>query len=389
MADYDPLSKDVLADPYPFFAEFHASACPVHHHELAKVDVDKICANPLVAHPTTEFFSLFRHADVADAVQHHEVFSSAQGPGPERLISLNGVGMLVYADPPHHTHQRRIVGKALSPRLVAQLEPRVRAIAHELIDAFPADGRVEFVKAFSDALPGTVFSEFLGVPVEDRRTFKRWTEEIVAAFGGDPDIQEHSVQTLQEFGAYFIGVITERRQVLAGGGELPDDFLTAMITSDYEGRHLDDTDLIMALQIFLVGGHETTSAGLANGVDVLCRHPDQLGRLRQDPSLIPQAVEEILRYESPVQRMFRNTTREVEVSGTVIPFDSKVAVGYGAANRDPEVFEDPDRFDIFRDPRVLHRHVAFGFGIHACVGAALARLDLRVALEVLLERLPD
>lgn len=160
MADYDPLSKDVLADPYPFFAEFHASACPVHHHQLAKVDVDKICANPLVARPTTHFFSLFRHADVSEAVQHHEVFSSAEGPGPERLISMNGVGMLVYADPPHHTYQRRIVGKALSPRLVAQLEPRVRAIAHELVDAFPADGRVEFVKAFADALPGTVFSEW-------------------------------------------------------------------------------------------------------------------------------------------------------------------------------------------------------------------------------------
>ena len=388
MPDYDPMAEKVQGDPFPYFAEFLASGCPVHHHELADVDMEKISANPLVARPTSEFWSVFAHADCYRLVQDHDRFPSGQGPGPERLTPLNGTGVLVYADPPAHTFQRRVVNKAFTPRIVAGIEPHVQAVADGLVDAFAADGAVDLVPSFCDALPGTVFSELLGVPAADRATFKHWTEEIVSAFGGDAAAIERSVVTLQEFSGYFLEIIARRRADVAAGRELPDDLLTALITSDDEGRHFEDVDLVLILHVLLVGGNETTSSGIGNAAYLLCAHQDQLQLLREDPARIPVAVEEVLRYDAPVQCMFRTTTEDADVAGVTIPADAKVRLVYGAGNRDPDVFADPDTFDVTRAPATLRRHLAFGFGIHSCVGAALARMEMRVAIETLLRRLP-
>lgn len=221
--------------------------------------------------------------------------------------------MLVYADEPHHRLQRRIVSKALTPRMVALIEPRVRELCNEFVDSFGAAGHVDVVPAYANALPGTVFSELLGVPPADRDQFKRWAEVIVAAFGGDSDAQLASVAVMGEISVYFMQIIGECRAVLADRGELPDDLLTAMLVSDYEGRTFDDTEMMLAIHIFLVGGHETTASGIAGAIHLLAAHPDQLERLRADRSLLGNAVEEVLRHESPVQCMFRTPTSDTGV----------------------------------------------------------------------------
>ena len=383
---YDPTDPVVMADPYGFFDEAY-QRCPVHYHRFSAEQVEKITGNPLVAEPTTGFYSLLRYDDVRGAAQDHGRLSSAAGPGPERLVALNGVGMLVYADEPHHRMQRRIINKALTPRMVAQIEPRIRQLCDELIDGFIADGRVDIVPTYGNAIPGTIFSELLGVPPADRERFKHWAEVIVAAFGGDPAAQQASVEVMGEIAVYFGGIIGERRASLAEGRQLPDDLLSAMLTSDYEGRTFDDTEMMLAIHVFLVGGHETTASGIAGAIQLLADHPDQLRMLRDDRSLLPNAVEEILRYESPVQALFRTTKVDTEVSGCTIPADEKVRLVFAAANRDPGKWDRPGELDVTRDPGVLRHHVAFGSGIHACVGAALARSEIRIAIEALLDRL--
>lgn len=386
LADYDPMSVEHRHEPYGFFREAYAG-CPVHHHMLSDVDQDAIHANPLVARKTDHFYTVFPYLLVRDVLSQHDLFSSAQGPGPERLQAPNGVGMLIYADEPHHRMQRGIINKAFTPRMVDKIEPRIRQIVTEIVDRFADQGHVESVTEFANVIPGTVFSELLGVPPQDVATFKRWADDIVSAFGGDKEAQERSYQSMGELAAYFIGIITERRTDLAEGRPLPDDVLTSLITSEVDGQALDDTELFLAIHILIVGGHETTASGLSNGIRLLAEHPDQLAVLRDDPSLIPNAVEEIIRFESPIQRLFRTATRDTEIAGCPIAADDKLSVMFGAANRDPEVFDRPEVFDITRDPRTLRKHLGFGTGIHACVGVALARAQMRIAFEVLLERL--
>jgi hypothetical protein len=168
---------------------------------------------------------------------------------------------------------------------------------------------------------------------------------------------------------------------------LPEDLLTALMTSEVDGRFFDDVELFLALHIFLAGGHETTASGLANAIYLLAVHPDQRELLHTDRSLVPNAVEEVLRFESPIQRLFRTPHVDTEIAGTFIAAGDKISVMFGAANRDPRAWDQPDVFDITRDPRTLRKHVGFGFGIHGCVGAALARAELRIAIETLLDRI--
>lgn len=385
---YDPTDPEVMADPYGFFDQAY-QRCPVHYHRFSTDEVEKITGNPLVAEPTTGFYSLLRYDDVRGAAQDHAQLSSAAGPGPERLVALNGVGMLVYADQPHHRMQRRIINKALTPRMVARIEPRIRQLCEELVDGFYADGQVDIVPTYGNAIPGTIFSELLGVPPADRERFKHWAEVIVAAFGGDSAAQQASVEVMGEIAVYFGAIIAERRSALAEGRELPDDLLTAMLVSDYEGRTFDDTEMLLAIHVFLVGGHETTASGIAGAIQLLAEHPEQLRELREDRSLLPNAVEEILRYESPVQALFRTTKVDTRIGETTIPADEKVRLCFAAANRDPAKWDRPAELDISREPATLRHHVAFGSGIHACVGAALARSEIRIAIETLLDRLGE
>jgi cytochrome P450 len=317
------------------------------------------------------------------------VFSSRQGQGPERAAPPNEVGMLIYADPPHHTRHRKIISEALAPRNVNAMEPRIRQIAEEMVDAFAADGSADIVGAFTSHFPGYMFSEILGVSRDDTDKFERWAQAIVDAFGGDPSLLEASVASIMEMAGYFLAIRTERLAALERGETLPDDLLTAVMTSEYEGRTFDETEFMLVLPILIVGGNETTASALANGLYELCRRPEQLAMLYADRSKIPMACEEIVRFQTTPQCLFRNTTAATEIAGVPIPENAKVGVMYGSANRDEKAFDRPDEFDITRDPKELRQHLGFGRGIHACIGSSLGRMLMRVAFEVMLDKLPD
>jgi hypothetical protein len=384
---YDPFDPEVRNDPFEFFRQFQAG-CPVNHYVYTDADLAWSSRNPMVSRPTADFYQVFDHADIVHILQNHELFSSRQGTGPERADPPNGVGMLIFADPPHHTQQRKIVNKALTPRLVGMMEPRITEIADDLVDGFVGAGRVDIAAVYCEPLPSMVFAGILGVPVTDVATFKRWADEITAGFGGDHEAHERALMAMDELSVYFGKLVAARRAGLDAGEPPPDDLLTALITSDYDGRRFDDVEMILALHILVAGGNETTGSALVNGIYQLCTHPEQLERLRVDRSLLPAAVEEILRFESSPQCQFRTNNTPVEIAGVPIPADSKIAMMYGAGNRDPKVFSRPQEFDITRDIREIRQHLSFGKGIHACVGMALARAQLRIGLQVLLDRLP-
>lgn len=384
---YDPLAPAVTGDQAPVFRRL-LDRCPVHHHVLPPAERARIEGNPLVARPTTDLYTLARHDDVLAAAHDNAGYPSGQGPGPERTEMPEGVGVLVYADEPEHRAQRRIVNKSLTPRAVRAMEPRIAQVAGELVEEFAADGRVDLVPAFCDALPVRIFYDVLGVPVERHGDFKRWVDDTIAAFGGNPESYERSMVAFQELTAYFMTEIAGRRRAIDAGGEVPDDLLTALITNDHDGWRFSDLQIVFAVHTFLVGGQDTTSSALANAVHLLCTHPGERAKLERNPDLLPRAIEEVLRFESPIQGMFRTTAGPVDVAGVPIPADAKVRLLYAAANRDPSRWSDPDEFRIDRDESELRHHLGFGAGIHSCVGAALARAELRIGLRILLDRLP-
>ena len=386
-AGYDPLAPAVDADQAPAF-RWLLDRCPVHHHTLPPSELAKIEGNPLVARPTTDFYTLSRHDDVLAAAHDNHGYPSGQGPGPERTEMPGGAGVLVYADEPEHRAQRRIVNKSLTPRAVRAVEPRIAEVAGELVDGFAADGRVDLVPAFCAALPVRIFYDILGVPVERHADFKRWVDDTIAAFGGNPESYQCSMVAFQELTAYFTAEIAARREAITAGHEVPDDLLTALITNDHDGWRFSDLQIVLAIHTFLVGGQDTTSSAIANAVHLLCTHAHERAKLEQNGDLLPRAIEEVLRYESPIQGMFRTTAAPAEVSGVKIPADAKVRLLYAAANRDPGRWSDPDVFRIDRDEAELRHHLGFGAGIHSCVGAALARAELRIGLRTLLDRLP-
>jgi cytochrome P450 len=384
---YDPFDEKFREDPYPAYAELREQ-CPVHRYELPAAEVERTNENPLVARPTREFYSIARYDDVMATLQDNVVFASGQGPGPERAAPPDGIGMLIHADEPHHRRQRRIVVQAFVPRVVDAMRPELERICERLVAGFAADGSADLVAEFASQAPIEAMSVILGVRASDREKFKRWTDDTLRAFGGDPDAYEQSYRSLTEFQEYFTEVIADRRAALERGGEPPDDVLNRLIHADYEDRPFSDAELMMAIQVVLVAGVDTVNHAIGNGTYLLLTHPEARELLVREPERWPIAVEEILRFESPAQALFRNTTGESTVAGCPIPADAKVRVLFAAANRDPERFTDPDRFRVDRGAREVRQHVAFGHGIHACVGAALGRVLLETALRTLFRELP-
>jgi hypothetical protein len=330
-----------------------------------------------------------RYEDCLRVLQDHETYSSAQGPGSERLVPPDGVGMLIYADEPHHRRQRRIVQQALSPRMIAGMSAEMKRVASGLIEAMLPAGEAELVSQFANPFPMTIIAAMLGVPMADRDHFRRWTEDTMNAFSGKPELYERSYHSLIELTAYFLEEITRRRRFVAQGGQPPDDLLSALIFSAYEQRQFTDDELVMAVHTLLVAGNETTTNSICNAIHTLCTHPEQRARLREDWTLLDNAVEECLRYVSPAQGLFRTANHDVRIGDCSVPADAKVRVMYASANRDNAVIPAAEDFRVDRDPREVRRHLAFGHGIHSCVGAALAREELRIAIRLLLDKLPN
>ncbi|POX36160.1 cytochrome P450 [Streptomyces sp. Ru73] len=360
------LGADFTSDPYPHYAALRDRG-PVHRTRLP--DGREVWL--VVGHEEAR-------AALADPRLHkdwsaHPEWQPAEGSG--QLLAN-----MLQSDPPRHTRLRKLVTRAFTARAVEALRPTVQQITDGLIDtmlAESADGRADLVEALAHPLPMTVICELLGVPDLDRERFRRWSDAFVTTDG--PGGTEGTEAEL----ARYVGQLVEDKRRSPG----PDLFSTLVRTTDEDGDRLSADELVGMAFLLLVAGHETTVGLIANGVLALLRHPDQLAALRADWGLLDNAVEEMLRYDGPVETStWRYAAEPVEIGGTVLPAGDTVVVALGSADREPGRFAAADRFDITRDTR---GHLAFGHGIHYCLGAPLARMEGRIAVRTLLERCPD
>ncbi|HJP79533.1 MAG TPA: cytochrome P450 [Pseudonocardiaceae bacterium] len=288
-------------------------------------------------------------------------------------------------DPPDHTRLRRLVSKAFTAKVIAGMRPKIQDIVDELFAAFQADGQVDIVPRLAYPLPVRIITDMLGVPLEDHDRFEDWSRNLVRGLDpmisiGDPAILAEIDKASQDLAAYFVDLIAKRRN------NLGDDLLSKLVLAEEEGDQLTEEELVATCILLLVAGHETTANLIANGVLALLRNPGQLAALRADPSLIDGTVDEILRYDPPVQLTTRVVMRDTTVGPVTVPEGGVLLMLLAAANRDPEAFPDPDRFDITRDAR---KHLSFAAGAHFCLGAPLARLEASVALTAFAQRLAD
>jgi cytochrome P450 len=327
-------------------------------------------------HDTPGFWAVTRHADVVAVSRDPETFCSSRGTlisDLERPIMPRQ--SIIYIDPPEHAKYRKLVQPAFSPGRLKALETWIRDLTREIVDAIEPGRAFDLVDTFSAQLPLLVIAEMLGVPGSDREQFKRWSDDIVEVERNpSPDNMAHSAELF----AYFSSVLAERR-------ERPgDDVLSTLVHSVIDGEKLEEFDLLMFCMTLLVAGNETTRNLISHGILALASHPDELALLVRDRSLIPRAIDEMLRFGSPISSFMRTATRNTEVSGTRVREGDRLLMIYASANRDETVFgSDAESFRATRD---ASGHVAFGFGEHFCLGAALARMEGRIAFEELLAR---
>jgi cytochrome P450 len=392
MIHFDPFEAEHRDDPYPAYARLRSES-PVHRIEKRNA------------------FAVSRYDDVAFVLRRVELFSSSAmmrvlqsgfstgvsplgtGLKPDeamrlaemiRTLPINPMAAmtarsLIASDPPVHGPMRSLVNRGFTPRKIAALEPRVRAIAREALDAVEEKGEIELIHDFAIPLPVRVIAELLGVEPERADDFKRWSDTSVAsstgaAVGYTPEML---LRSFSELSTYMIGVIEERRRAPK------DDLITTLTRAESGETALTPTEVVMFTLLLLVAGNETTTNLLGNTMLALLANPDQLALVQREPARIPALVEEALRYDGPIQFLVREALQDTEIGGTKIPKGAVVMPLLGSANRDEKQFPNGERFDVTRAPQ---GHLGFGFGNHFCLGASLARLETRVALEELLAR---
>jgi len=362
----DPMPPEYRADPYPLY--------------------DWIRENEPVHRAADGNWVLVRYADASAVLRDPRFSNNPEWLGPDAVnassVRVPGSRVMMFLDPPDHTRLRSLVSKAFTPKVVDGLRPRIQSIVDESLDAVADQGEMDVLADLAYPLPTIVICELLGIPLADRELFKDWSADASRLLDGyvDADAQVRGMAATMHLAQYFTDLIDERR------ADPKDDLLTAMIAAEEGGTKLTHEELLTTATLLLLAGFEPTMNLVGNGMFMLLRHPDQLSRLRDDPSLDRTAIEELLRFEGPVHITARIATTDVEVGGQRIEKGEQIAVSIAAANRDPAQFADPNRLDM---GRADNRHLAFAAGAHFCLGAALARIEARAAVTTLVRRFPD
>ncbi|MCX4576439.1 cytochrome P450 [Streptomyces sp. NBC_01571] len=371
---FDPWDPAFVADPYPAYAELRARG-RVHYYEPTD--------QWLVPHHA-DVSALLRDRRLGRTYQHrftHEDFGrTAPPPEHEPFHVLNDHGMLDL-EPPDHTRIRRLVSKAFTPRTVERLAPYVRRLAGELVGDLVAAGGGDLLTDVAEPLPVAVIAEMLGIPETDRAPLRPWSADICGMYELNPsrETAARAVRASVEFTEYLRELIEARRK------EPGDDLISGLIAAHDEGDRLTEQEMISTCVLLLNAGHEATVNATVNGWWTLFRHPDRLAALRADRSLVPTAVEELMRYDTPLQMFERWVLDDIEIDGTTIPRGAEIALLFGSANHDPAVFTRPGELDLSRTD---NPHISFSAGIHYCIGAPLARIELAASLGALLELAP-
>jgi cytochrome P450 len=370
-----PLSPEVLACPHAYNARLRLEA-------------------PIYRCPHTGIFFVSDYETIRAIARDHEIFSNrfgramrSEGEVDPRIVEAQKEGYppvdtMLTQDPPLHRRYRGMVNQAFTARRVATLEPWITDLCHSLIDRFAAHGRCEFVADYAERVPMTVIADQLGVPIADYELFKKWSDAFVAQLSrlATPDEELAAVRLIVEFQKYFAARIEERRR------DPHHDIISDIVHATLDGeRPLNTAEMLSILQQLLVAGNETTTHCIAEGMLLLIRHPDQQALLRSDPSLMPNFTEEVLRLASPTANMWRVATADTTINRVAVPAGAMVQLRFSSANRDERVFADGDRLDITRPN--ARANLAFGHGVHMCIGASLARKELDVAFAVLIQRL--
>jgi cytochrome P450 len=364
---YDPYSRQMQEDPYPTYRYFRDE-------------------EPCTHNPKMDFYALFRFEDVWQATLDWKTYSSSLGPILENKGEIPGEVMsIIGMDPPRHVRVRNLVSKGFTPRRIADLEGEVRRLARGYLDAVAGERSFDFQAALSNGLPMDVISVLVGIPEEDRAAYRGWVDKGLER---DPETGKAPPGALEGMlsGSRYVGELLALRRK-----DPRDDLVSLLAHSEYEDadgrrKHLADHEVVAFVGLLAAAGAETTTKLLGNCMVYLARHPDQRRRLWEDPRRIPQAVEEVLRFDAPSQFQGRVAMRDVEMHGVKIPSGARVALVTGAACRDEREFPEADRFDVDRRPA---RQIYFGYGNHVCIGKSLARLEARVVLEEVRARFPD
>ncbi|MGW0884345.1 cytochrome P450 [Streptomyces sp. NPDC002671] len=371
---FDPWDPAFLADPYPAYAELRARGRVIRYEPTDQW---------LVPHHA-DVAALLRDRRLGRTYQHrfsHEDFGRTPPPPEhEPFHTLNDHGMLDL-EPPDHTRIRRLVSKAFTPRTVERLRPYVRNLAEELVSALVAAGGGDLLRDVAEPLPVAVIAEMLGIPEPDRAWLRPWSADICGMYELNPseETAAKAVRASLEFSDYLRELIAARRR------EPGEDLISGLIAAHDEGDRLTEQEMISTAVLLLNAGHEATVNATVNGWWALFRNPDQLSALRADHSLIPSAIEELMRYDTPLQLFERWVLDDIEIAGTTIPRGAEIAMLFGSANHDPQAFDNPGHLNLTRQD---NPHISFGAGIHYCIGAPLARIELAASMTALLDQAP-